>query len=472
MEDSLIDDMPRLIQAGMGIHVSSATLANTTARNGALGVVSHVALRHIVVEEVRRGDATAIALAKEFPLRCYAEELLAFAPGGEWHKKAVPLDLPDPKKSELPKRLSTIGAFVEVKRAKLGHSGKVGINVMWKCALTVLPSIYGAMLAGVDALLCGAGIPMELPDIIRRIRAGEDLEYTPLHGTGCPVSLKIAADRPAEHLAAFPEPKMMPILSSFPLAKRMLDVWTREYGTRPFAFVLENHAAGGHNAPPRNKTEYAEADELTGYFDKVVALGVPVYVAGAFAEGGSRNDYLYWRERGAYGLQVGSRFALCDESGMRRDIKDAVLANNAGHGELRTEFGVSPTGYPFKVLPLAGSVGDPAVQQERHRICNKGYLMHAELVEKNGAEELVYRCPAMPARQFEKLGGDPSETEGRICLCNSLLATAGFDADKEAPLITLGVSGTRITERHSAQEIIEEILGPSRASGRSALQSS
>lgn len=453
MNDSLIDGMPRLIQAGMGIHVSSARLANETARHGALGVVSHVALRHIIVEEVRRGDETALALAKEFPIPCYAEELLAFAPGGAWHKKPVPLDLPDPQKSELPKRLSTIAAFVEVKRAKLGHHGKVGINVMWKCSLTVLPSIYGAMLAGVDALLCGAGIPMELPDIVARIQAGQSLEYTPLNGTGTPVSLTV--ERRCET-----QPWLMPILSSYPLAKRLFDVWTREYGIRPSAFVLENHAAGGHNAPPRNKTDYAEADELTSYVDKVLTLGVPVYVAGAFAEGGSRADYLYWRERGAYGLQVGSRFALCDESGMRRDIKDQVLAYNAQDGELRTEFGISPTGYPFKVLPLAGSVVDPAVYPNRHRICNKGYLMHAETAtNKDGQDELVYRCPAMPARQYEKLGGDSSETGSRICLCNSLLSTAGFDSEIEPPLITLGQSGTRITERHTAREIIEEILG-------------
>jgi NAD(P)H-dependent flavin oxidoreductase YrpB (nitropropane dioxygenase family) len=457
--ESLLDGMPRLIQAGMGIHVSSARLANETSRLGALGVVSHVALRHIVVEEVRRGDAIALALAREFPIPCYADELLAFAPGGEWHKRPVPLDVPAPEKSLLPKRLSTIAAFIEVKRAKLGHSGKVGINVMWKCSLTVLPSIYGAMLAGVDALLCGAGIPMELPDIVRKIRAGEDLCYSPLHGTGTPASLAIAADKSSGFLAQFAEPKLMPILSSFPIAKRLLDVWTREFGTKPFAFILENHTAGGHNAPPRNKTEYTDADELMGYFDKVHALGVPIYVAGAFPEGGSHNDFLYWRERGAYGLQVGSRFALCDESGMRRELKDEVLAYNALGGELETAFGISPTGYPFKVLPLPGSAADPSVHEQRRRICNKGYLMQAETIERDGAEELVFRCPAMPSRQYEKLGGDSAEIGPRICLCNSLLSTAGFDSEKEAPLITLGISGKRITERHSAREVIEDILG-------------
>ena len=82
MSDDLIDGMPRLIQAGMGIHVSSANLANHTARLGALGVVSGAALRHVVVEDIRAGNAEAIELARTFPEPRYVDELLAFAPGG------------------------------------------------------------------------------------------------------------------------------------------------------------------------------------------------------------------------------------------------------------------------------------------------------------------------------------------------------------------------------------------------------
>ncbi|HPO74404.1 MAG TPA: hypothetical protein PLJ31_16760, partial [Armatimonadota bacterium] len=179
----LIDGMPRLIQAGMGIHISSARLANITSRLGALGVVSGAGLRHVVVEQVRAGATEAIAAARTFPFARYVEELLAFAPGGSKHRSAVPVDHPEPRLGALAKRLTTICAYVEVAMAKKGHRGKVGINVMWKCALSVLPTIYGSMLAGVDALVCGAGVPMELPGIVASIRAGKDLSYTPLTGT-------------------------------------------------------------------------------------------------------------------------------------------------------------------------------------------------------------------------------------------------------------------------------------------------
>jgi NAD(P)H-dependent flavin oxidoreductase YrpB (nitropropane dioxygenase family) len=455
--------MPRLIQAGMGAHVSCAKLANITARLGALGVVSGVGLRHIIAEDVRTGDEETIRIARTFPFARYVEELLSFAPGGSRHRKPVPMDTPDPARGALPKRLSAIAAYVEVMRARQGHRGKVGVNVMWKCALTVLPTLYGAMLAGADALLCGAGVPMELPDVVRSVRAGEDMVYQPLSGTGTHVRLAIAQDDPAPLLAKFPVPKMIPILSNFAFCKRILDVWEREYGgARPFAFVLENHAAGGHNAPPRDKVAFGEQDDIARYFDRVLGLGMPIYVAGAFPNGGNRADFEAWRKRGAYGIQVGSRFALCDESGLRRDLKDQVIARNAGgESEVVTDALLSPTGYPFKYVPLPGTLSDPVLYAKRRRICNRGYLCqsHFETLP-NGSVRETYLCPAMPEKQYVALGGAREDLARRVCLCNSLLSTAGYFTDTESPLVTLGDSGRQVTARKSARQVVEDILTP------------
>lgn len=459
----LIDGMPRLIQAGMGVHISCAALARATSRLGALGVVSGVGMRHIVAEQVRAGDEEAIETARRFPLPAYVEELLSFAPGGSRHRTPVPMDHTSPARSAFPRRLSVIGAYVEVMRARQGHRGKVGVNVMWKCALTVLPTLYGAMLAGADALLCGAGVPMELPDIVAQLRAGEDLAYRPLTGTGTNVALEVARDGSAELLRSMPPPRLMPILSNYAFPRRILDVWGREHdGARPFAFVLENHTAGGHNAPPRNKSAFSSADDIDGYFEKVVATGVPVYVAGSFEHGGSRRDLEHWMGRGAYGIQVGSRFALCDESGMRRDLKDRVIEGNvAGETELATDNRLSPTGYPFKRVSLPGTLTDESVYRSRRRICNRGYLLQSHTVQQaDGSEREVYICPAMPEKQYERLGGNVEDTRDRVCLCNALLSTAGFHTDTEQPLVTLGVSGTQVVERASARQVVEDILTP------------
>ncbi len=459
----LIAGMPRLIQAGMGVQVSCARLANATARLGALGVVSGVGLRHIVVEQVRAGDEIAISLAQTFPIKRYVEDLLSYARGGSRFHLEPPMDLPDPVRGALARRLSVIGAYVEVLRAKSGHRGRVGVNVMWKCALTVLPTIYGAMLGGVDALLCGAGVPMELPDIVTNLRAGNAVEYEALTGTGTHVLLEAPGDEGAALLARHPAPHMIPILSNFAFPKRILDIWNRDMeGARPFAFVLENHRAGGHNAPPRNRVSFGDPDEIDAYFDKVLAMGVPVYVAGALDEGGSRNDYLRWLARGAYGVQIGSRFALCRESGMRDDLKQQVVdRNHTKETTVLTDNVLSPTGYPFKVVPLEGTLADPTVYEARKRICNRAYLVTSTWdTRPDGTRRERYICPAMPEKQYRTLGGDVADLTGRVCLCNALLSTAGLYTDVEPPIITLGESGTHADKMLSAREIVEDILTP------------
>ena len=459
----LVDGIPRLIQAGMGVRISGARLANAAARLGALGVVSGAGLRHVVVEEVRAGNEAVLRAARAFPIARYVEELLAWAPGGPKNDRPVPLDEVDPSRAGLPQRLSVIATFVEVTRAKEGHRGKVGVNVMWKCALTVLPTILGAMLAGSDVLLCGAGVPIELPEILRKLQAGENLSFRPLTGTGTHVRLEIADDRISPLLASIPAPRLIPILSNFAFPRRILDVWEREQGgVRPFAFVLEDHRAGGHNAPPRNKESFGEKDDLTGYFDKVIGTGVPVYVAGSFPHGGTRDDFLEWTGRGAYGIQVGSRFALCDESGLRDDLKDALIASNAkGETSVTTAKCASPTGYPFKVVAIPGTLTDPVVYAARQRVCDKRYLVQSRFTDQpDGTTRETYVCPAMPETQFVALGGDAAETPDRVCLCNALLATAGLNAVREAPIVTLGMSGSAVTRRVAARQVIEEILTP------------
>ena len=463
--------MPELIQAGMGAYISCSRLANATSRLGALGVVSSVGLRHIVPQQVRSGDQEAIEIAKTFPVARYVEELLSYAPGGKRQNRAIPMDVPDAVKGAFAKRLSAISAYVEVMRAKKGHRGMVGINVMWKCALTVLPSIYGALLAGVDAFLCGAGVPMELPEIIGKMRRGEDLEYDPLTGTGTHVHMQISEDGTADVLQSRPMPKLLPILSNFAFCKRLLETWNKRVeGSRPDAFVLENHAAGGHNAQPRDKVAFGELDQINAYFDKVKELGVPIYVAGAFLHGGTRKDLLYWQERGAYGIQVGSRFALSEESGLRDDLKKRAL-EAARDGTLRvvTDTRLSPTGFPFKFVPMEGTLGEQSVRDAQKRGCDLGYLLQSRMLTlPDGSEREVYICPAMPEHQYVALGGKLEDTEGRVCLCNALLATAGYSKPDRPALVTLGESAVESSERLTARQVVEDILTPERVAENEA----
>src|SRR5207244_4453464 len=132
-----------------------------------------------------------------------------------------------------------------------------------------------------------------------------------------------------------------------------------------------------------------------------------------------------------------------------------------GGTEVRTDPRVSPTGYPFKYVPLPGTIADPDIYAQRRRICNRGYLLQSYFETlPDGTLKGTYLCPAMPAKQYLKLGGAPEDGTGRVCLCNALLSTAGFFSDTEPPLVTLGVSGTQVREQHTAREVVEEILTP------------
>jgi NAD(P)H-dependent flavin oxidoreductase YrpB (nitropropane dioxygenase family) len=165
-------------------------------------------------------------------------------------------------------------------------------------------------------------------------------------------------------------------------------------------------------------------------------------------------------DRGAYGIRVGSRFALCDESGMRRDLKDQVIERNAhGETEVVTDKRASPTGYPFKYVSLPNTLADRPVYEQRRRICNRGYLLqsHFETLPDGTVKE-TYLCPGMPAQQHVRLGGAPEDLADRVCLCNALLSTPGFFTDAEPPLVTLGASGKQVEERHTACDVVAEIL--------------
>src|SRR6185295_18090959 len=98
-----------------------------------------------------------------------------FIPGGKsanapFKGPAMPTINPAPELVEL----TVVANFVEVFLAKEGHEGLVGINYLGKIQLPTLPSIFGAMLAGVDYVLMGAGIPRVIPGVLDLLAEGKN----------------------------------------------------------------------------------------------------------------------------------------------------------------------------------------------------------------------------------------------------------------------------------------------------------
>jgi nitronate monooxygenase len=432
----------------MGAGVSSWPLARAVAAAHQAGVVSGTALDTILVRRLQAGDPGEHAqrAMAQFPDPAFAEAVVNkyYVAGGKAPTAPfASLPLLTAKLSPERSKLIALANFVEVFLAKEGHSGKVGINYLEKIQLPLLPSLYGALLAGVDAIFMGAGIPRYVPATLERLARHEDAEY-PLSvagaGAGDRFSLRFSPQssmpaRPPE----MPRPPFYAIVSSAALALTL-----RKKASPPAdGFVVEAPTAGGHNGPPRGKLRLSERGEpIYGEKDEVdpkdfAALGVPFWLAGGR---GSAEGLRAAQRAGAVGIQVGTAFALCDESGLdsalKRQAIDLALANRL---DVFTDPLASPTGFPFKVARLEGTNSEPATYEARARRCDLGYLRETY---KKADGSLGYRCASEPERQYIQRDGAEADTCGRKCLCNGLMANIGlaqvFDGVEELPLVTLG----------------------------------
>jgi NAD(P)H-dependent flavin oxidoreductase YrpB (nitropropane dioxygenase family) len=199
-------------------------------------------------------------------------------------------------------------------------------------------------------------------------------------------------------------PRLDAIVASLDLAEALV----ADPATRPDGFVVEGHQAGGHNAPPRGPRRlddigqpvYDGRDVVTP--DALARLGLP-----------------YWM----------------------------ALAVSNPEVRVRTDARASPTGFPFKVADLPGTLADEQVYRDRPRICDLGVL-RSPYRKPDGS--VGFRCPAEPIDVYtERRGGRVANTVGRRCLCNALMAAAGLPQLRsggyvEPPIVTAGTDFTGV----------------------------
>lgn len=443
-----VGPLPTVIQGGMGVGVSSWRLASAVARAGQLGVVSGTALDLVLARRLQDGDpdrAVRRAL-RAFPVPEVVAHVMDkyFVKGGR--APGTPYAAAPRMavvQTRLAQELAVLGNFVEVWLAKEGHDGPIGINYLEKVQMATPAAAYGAMLAGVDVVLMGAGIPRDIPHLLDEL-AEHRAAHLPVDVTGAPAGTYTADLDPTDllgpGLAPLRRPAFVAIISADVLASHL----ARDDETRPDGFVVEGPKAGGHNAPARGKPVLDDLGQpVFGPRDdadiaRVAAVGLPFWLAGAY---GTPEGLAAALTAGAAGVQVGTLFALADESGLTPDLHAQLLADlRAGTLQVRTDPLVSPTGFPFKVAQLAGTLSDPRVAEARPRLCDLGFL-RKPFVRPNG--QLGYRCPAEPVAPHLRKGGTLEDTIGRGCLCNSLTANIGLgqvrpDGQVEEPMITLG----------------------------------
>lgn len=480
--------LPSIIQGGMGVSVSSWRLARSVARRGQLGVVSGVALEILMARRLQDGDPgghvrRALAAYADLVDPEFAAWVLDsyFVDGG---LPAGQLYKPVPRYTLTPSlrllQMTVAANFVEVYLAKEGHDGQVGMNYLRKIDLPIPAGCYGAMLAGVDVVLMGAGSPHELPGLVRDLSRhtastwgvkvlGSSTDPTRPRPDRIVFDPHQVAPRAAERLGRLQRPMTVAIVASHDLAAGLY----ADPLTRPDGFVVESPTAGGHNAPPRGPRRLDDLGQpVYDARDKadigaIIGLGLPVWLAGGYANPAALQVA---RRRGAAGIQVGTAFAYCEESGMaaplKRKVRDLV---RSGELTVRSDWDCSPTGFPFRVAQVDGTLSEARVRQARQPVCDLGVLRTA-FQRPDGT--IDYRCPAEPLDAFLRKGGRPAATQGRMCLCNALFAAAGHPQrrpgrEPESALVTSGSDLRAVaalldrSERdgYSADDVLDYLTG-------------
>jgi NAD(P)H-dependent flavin oxidoreductase YrpB (nitropropane dioxygenase family) len=459
---------PVVISGGMGVWISNWLMARIVSLLGGMGIVSGTALDAVYTRILQQGDP-------EGNVRRAFAELVRRVPNlaGPVQKLLDKYFIEGGKPENEPYRLSPVGnlkcierdgklsfweptleyqvlelasSFAEVWLAKEGHDEPVGINYLKKVERPLPWALYGAMLAGVDYVAIGAGSPAEIPGMIRSLSRHKKTTM-PLHVYGATSNDGDFALclRPDELCGAglepIRQPKFLAIVSSFALAKALYC----DENTRPYGFIIETSVAGGHNAPPNRKTFSPEGEPTVVYTNadvidvpSIAKLGLPFWMAGDY---GSPEKLQQAISMGATGVQFGTLAALSGQSGLAPKWRNAALSLLAkGLLKVKTSARCSPSGFPFKVAQLGGTLSREEVYERRERLCDVGALQSAYLMP-NG--NIGFRCAAEPVEAYVNKGGKVQNTVGRVCLCNGLLASAGFpqtrsDGYSEPPIVTLG----------------------------------
>ncbi len=464
------ESLPLLLGGGMAVGISTPPLVRAVStyehpgRGGGLclGITSGTAAANLLARRLQHGDAgvrlaldALAALAPSLAPELDALHETYFVPGGKAasqpYRPVRPFGVDAPRWLQL---LTIAGNFTAVWECKRGHANPVGINYLQKIELSQLPALYGALLAGVDYVCVGAGNPAAFPGYLRAL-VGREPATQEVHVARAsrPATLRFDPRAfGADEVPRLRAPRFLAIVRTCDQAEAL----ARDEATRPFGFVFEGPSAGGHNAPPADYRRILGEPPRWGPRDEVelprlATLRQPFWLAGHCGNPEALRRAL---DVGAAGVQFGTLLAFSDESGMSPALRLRVLERIWRKDlAVTSEPLMSPTGFPFKVVQLAGSLSDEAVRSERERVacCDLGHLMtpietRRRVTRPDGVVEEVAEvatlCPAEPVEAFTRKGGVPLRRKGAICLCNGLMSTAGYPGIRggyvEPPIVTAG----------------------------------
>jgi nitronate monooxygenase len=242
-----------VVQGGMGVGVSASGLAGAVARLGAIGTVSAV--------DLRRRHPDLMEQTGHLDKEADARELIDAA------------------------NLLALDREIQRARQIAGGKGLIAVNVM-KALSAYEAYVHQALVSGADAIVVGAGLPLDLPEIARD----------------------------------FPATALVPILSDARGVQLVVRKWEKK-GRLPDAIVIEHPGlAGGHLGAakvadlqdPRFDFESVIPQVLAFFKTAGIEREIPLIAAGGIS---SHADILRLQALGAAAVQLGTAFAVtleCD----------------------------------------------------------------------------------------------------------------------------------------------------------------
>lgn len=284
-----------LIQGGMGVGVSLSGLAGAVAKEGGIGVISTAQIG-------------------------YRE--------------------PDYEKNPLEANLRAVGT--EIKKAReIAPKGIIGVNIM-VATRYYEKYVEAACKAGVDLIISGAGLPVELPKLTENFKV-----------------------------------KIAPIVSSVKSVGVILKMWAHKYNRVPDLVVIEGPKAGGHLGfkaeevlnitPEAYKEEIVNIKSVVDEYAERFGQKIPVVVAGGISDAAKVEETL---ALGVDGVQVASRFVTTYECDASQAFKDMYL--NAKKEDIIIV--KSPVGMPGRAIrnPFMETAKDGALPITKCYQCIKG----------------------------------------------------------------------------------------------------
>ncbi|TAH10126.1 MAG: nitronate monooxygenase [Curvibacter sp.] len=252
-----------IVQGGMGIGISGNRLAGSVAALGGMGTLSSV--------DLRRHHPDLMDQTRDLP------------PG-------------DVAKSGINEaNLIAIDREIKAARARTGGRGLLAINVM-RAVSEYAANVTKALECGIDAVVVGAGLPLDLPDLAK------------------------------DH----PKAALIPILSDARGVQLLVKKWERKKRL-PDAIVIEHpRLAGGH----LGAAKIADLQDTRFDFENVIPQVRQFFKDAGYeqhipliAAGGIRRfeDIARLQALGADAVQLGTAFAVTEESDAHAEFK-RVLA--------------------------------------------------------------------------------------------------------------------------------------------------